>query len=369
VVLTYALAKRTWDAPTAVFAASLVTASPIFVNMAIQPMSDIPSVFWLLLAAAAAWRPEPRPVLWGIASGMAMLTRPPLLLATLVLAATGRWSLRQLLIGGGVLSAFLLVLVAAQWHMYGHPFASGHGNAGQLFNMASMPHNVVAQMKWLLATHTPLLIPTFVLGVYRCKREGFRALLTFLAVGLPYAFYSVPFDDWEMIRFLLPGLVFVLIICASGVIWIVRSSPVSATLLSAVAAAGVAASSLAFLSKHGVFDVWQQELKYPLVASWVQENTPKTTVAIASLHSGSLKYYTGLPTLRMEAIPPIALVRTVLALERSGLNPYAVLEVGPELSLFLAQVHPETSPSLRLTPIGSIRGTVIIRLSTSSTSP
>jgi hypothetical protein len=145
--------------------------------------------------------------------------------------------------------------------------------------------------------------------------------------------------------------------------WIVRSSPVWATLLSAVVAAGAAISSLVFLSRHGVFDVWQQELKYPLVASWVKESTPKTTVAIASLHSGSLKYYTGLPTLRMEAIPPIALVPTVQALERSGLNPYAVLEVGPELSQFLAQVHPEISPSLRLTPVARIRGAVVIRLS------
>jgi hypothetical protein len=362
IVVVGLAARSLWDSSTALLAASLVAASPVFVNMAIQPMSDIAATFWMTSAAAAACAGRPRPLLWGFAGGMAVLTRPPLLIAVLIVVAFAGWSSKHLIAGASVLLCFLLLLGAAQWRMFGNPLMSGHGSARELFTRAALAHNLSAHAKWWVVAHTPLAVLAFAAGWRRSPAPAVRSLLTFAAVALPYLLYAVRFDDWEMGRFLLPGTVWILMTGAAGVLWTARSLHAPVTVVRLVVALAACSSSLVFLRSHHVFDVRVQESKYPIVAAWVGNNTPASAAVIASLHSGSLKHYTGREVLRMDAMPSLSLLDSVRALDRAGISTYAVLESGTETSVFFERFRVDVA-SLTVTPITAVRGAVIMRLS------
>jgi hypothetical protein len=75
VVLVFRFARRTSDPVTAGLAATLTAITPIFVEMALQPMSDVPATFWVVLSGSFLWRPHPRATPAALAAGMAILTR------------------------------------------------------------------------------------------------------------------------------------------------------------------------------------------------------------------------------------------------------------------------------------------------------
>jgi hypothetical protein len=357
-VFAYLIARRSTDVATASLAAVFVAAGPTFVDQAIQPMSDVPATFWLLLCAWAAWDTRPRPALFAIAGGMATLTRPPLLLAVIAVAATARWPLNRRTLGGAaILFAFAAAFAAVQWRLYGHPLTSGYGSAGSLFAIGAIPGNVAVHLKWLTINYTPLAFVAFAAGAWRDRRFAVRATATFFAVALPYALYSSRFDDWEVTRFLLPGWVFVLLVCASGVTGLAGPARGPRWLVSATAAVLVLAASMAYLAARGTYDVWLMELKYPLAASWIAANTPPDAVVISELHSGSLRHYTGRTILRQASIPSGAVAATVRAVERSGRSTYVALETGTELTTFL-----EESAPLDVQPLATVRGVTMMRV-------
>ena len=175
VALAFSFAKREWDTETALLAAALVATSPVFFTMAIQPMSDVPAAFWMLLGTLSAWR-RPNPGRWsGVSPAGWPCSRDRHCFSL-------RSSLRRsraggdgnMLIGGTVVSLFVCALLAAQWHMFGNPLVSGHGGGAQLFTAAAAPHNIVAQAKWLMITHTPLTIPAFMLAFRAQRRTAVR---------------------------------------------------------------------------------------------------------------------------------------------------------------------------------------------------
>jgi hypothetical protein len=166
-----------------------------------------------------------------------------------------------------------------------------------------------------------------------------------------------------MTRFLLPGWVFVLLVSAESVAWIARVCRASVATVAPALSGLAAVASLVFLSAHHVFALKEQERKYPMVADWVDTHTPPAAALISSLHSGSLKYYTGREIVKLDALPPDGLAAAVRALERSDLIPYVVLESGQESELFFDRYQPESSGGVALTPLTTVRGTVIIRVS------
>jgi len=140
------LVRARMGAIAACLAAVMLACSPVFVDMALQPMSDAPAAFWTTLAACLAWRARPRAILAGIAIGMAILTRPPLALAALTLLLVSPWQgWRRASAYGAVVAGFVALLLAMQWRMYGDPFRSGYGTAGQLFTWASIAPNSLLQ--------------------------------------------------------------------------------------------------------------------------------------------------------------------------------------------------------------------------------
>jgi hypothetical protein len=88
-----------------------------------------------------------------------------------------------------------------------------------------------------------------------------------------------------------------------------------------------------WLESHGVLSLPLLEAKYPRAAEWIASRTPANAVVLASLHSGSVDYYSGRLTLRWDALPSDRLAETVAAADRRGMPVYAVLE-GYEMPQF-----------------------------------
>jgi len=114
--------------------------------------------------------------------------------------------------------------------------------------------------------------------------------------------------------------------------------------------------------RQHVFDMAVQEQRYRLVGEWFGAHTPPHAVAISSLHSGSLRIYSGRPTVRAELLPDDSLVETVSALERAGYVPYLALEQGDEYGEFDRRFHPLSDAALDIIPEGRVRGVAFLRL-------
>jgi hypothetical protein len=295
---------------------------------------------------------------------MAILTRPPLALAAAALLLVTPWpNWRRAAAFAGIAGAFVALLLAMQWRMYGHPLRSGYGTADQLFTWASFAPNSMLQTTWLLTIHTPVVLLLFAAGAWFDRAFAWRAGLMFLAVAFPYFIYAPRFEDWEILRFLLPGLPFAFGVCAGGVVGLAgRARPVRASIAAAIVTAGAALWSFHVVSSLHVLDLRESERKYPLVGSWFAAHTTDRAVAIAALHSGSLRYYTGRATLRMDALPPGRLGETVSSLQRAGFEPYAVLEQGDEFEDFRRRFEPDSVAGLAQEPLVRIRGVYVLRL-------
>ena len=363
--LVFRFARRTTDPVTAGLAAAITAITPIFVLMALQPMSDVPATFWVVLAGSFLWRPRPRSIAAALAASMAILTRPPLLLAALALGVTTKWETRrQAVTFAAIVAATTTLFLALQRHLYGNAYVSGYGTAGQLFALAALPHNLWFYGGWLLIVCTPLLPLLFAIGAVAEPRLAFRAGAVFLAVSAPYLIYAPPFEDWEILRFLLPGLPFVFVVCAKGFVAIGRpvDHPARACVAPTIAAIVLAGGSYAFLQRQHVFDIAVQEQRYRDVGEWFGAHTPPHAVAISSLHSGSLRIYAGRPTVRAELMPDGSLIETVSALERAGYVPYLALEQGDEYEDFDRRFHPLSDAAIDVIPEGRVRGVAFLRL-------
>jgi len=363
--VVFLLARHRYGTLTAGLAAALMAAHPVAAAYAIQAMTDVPATLTTVLAVYwMCGRSTPQPVLAGLAGSLAVLTRPPLLLALGVLGVlTLRRTPRAALTMGACVMHGLLWLMWTQYVLFGNPMVSGIGSASTLFTVAAVPHNVVAHGKWFLTVHTPLIVPALWLGWRSDRWFATVAASTAAAVALPYAFFGGLFDDWEMVRFLLPGLALLVPIAAEGAATLLRriSSPVakhwSVVVLSLVALL----ASGRWLDSHGVLTLPALEAKYPRAAEWIANRAPANAVVLASLHSGSVDYYSRRLTLRWDALPADSLAETVTAAGRHGMQVYAVLE-GYEMPQFERRFAGQLGSRVDFEPVDRILTTYIAEL-------
>jgi hypothetical protein len=368
------------------FAATLVAIDPVFVAHAIQPMSDVPATCWLLATIVAVLRAvnSVRPVAWtitaGVCAGMALLTRPVFLPAVLVMVlivskpylaqlklrpAGGRslpadassWrqaddlslrspdaaSFRAVRTFAGIVLGFAVFQLALNTRLYGSPALSGYGTTSHMFELSfsRVAANVSSFGKWLTYSHTVLvwLVWPFSMTVLRRDRLAWQISAIAAAAATPYLFYMV-FDEWQFLRFVLPSIALVLILFARAVThpsspfakW--RDKQVYPAVLFAVALA-LAARSHRFLEREaGIDKLARLEAKYVLVGDWFRQNTSERAVVLASLHSGSIRFYGNRQTVRWDEIPVTALTMTLRSLIASGYEPFLVLDVPSEPPLF-----------------------------------
>lgn len=344
-VLAYLIGRESADTLTGLLAAVLVAVDPLFVVYSSLPMSDVPAACWMLAAVwlalgAARWpRPLVQDVAAGLCAGMAMLTRPALLPAVIVLVAVSntRNDSRHRFAFGAVAGAFVALQLALNFHLYGAITASGYGTASHMFelSLARFSSNVSNFTKWLAYSHTPLfwLVWPVALLVLRRSRWAWEVSAVAAAAAAPYLFYIV-FDDWESPRFLLVSIVLVLILSARAVWHLTHGWRPVRAIVALIIALGCAIGSHRFLEREGVDRTRTAESKYALVGEWFKQNTSDRAVVLASLHSGTIRLYGNRQTIRWDHIPGPALAATVDRLTEAGYEPYLALDLPSEPPVF-----------------------------------
>jgi hypothetical protein len=363
-VLTYRLARSHADAWVAGAATLVVAFNPVLTNMAVQPMSDAPAAFWYMLAVVSLAGARRRPVMAGLAFGMAVWTRPlvavmfpALLLAT---ARDRRVTLRLLLGGAPVACALALT----QWYLYGSPLRTGYGGTAGLFTTSNITRHLGAYAWWLVAAHSPLFVAALAAGVWRGPRRLAWASVTGLAMAVvPYLFNVQFFDDFDLIRYLLPALVPCLVVATLGVgAMAARVVPARARGAAMLALAACAASaSFAFTSGTFTFRVRQQESRYVEVADWVRTHTPAGAVVLSDLHSGPLRLYAERETLRWVMIPEGRFGATIDVLAARGMPCYAAAD-GDVEARGLEQRVARDGDGIVAEPVARVRTVMLYRV-------
>jgi hypothetical protein len=352
--LTVLLGRELNDPAAGVLGALLVAVSPTFLLQSVQPMSDVPVAALWLASLLLARRPSAgAAILAGAVASLAVLVRPnlaPLVAVVAAVCATAeapridgaqappiaRWR-RPLL---ALVAAFpgIAALAAIQAVRYGSPSGSGYGSFDDLFGLSNIAPNLARYPRWMTAAHTPFiwlwLFAPIGFGALARGVKAFAWLLYAFAAAvvlayLPYVYFRP--DEWSYTRFLLPALPLMTVLGAMVLLGVARRVVPSAPVLAAAAVSLiVAAFSIHHAIAQGVFEMRAAERKYPIVGAFVRERLPATAFVFAAQHSGSVRYYSGRPTLRWDMLDAASLDRAIGSLRRAGYEPFVVLDAGED---------------------------------------
>jgi 4-amino-4-deoxy-L-arabinose transferase-like glycosyltransferase len=289
--------------------AVILALSPIFLGMAVQPMSDVPATAWVLAAIYFALRARRRPG-WafaaGAAFGVAVLVRPTNSLAVIPLLfalPAGRGAILRAVAGGAPFAAFLLLFNHAA---FGSAMATGY--SGMLRRTMS-PGNVLPQIRhyafWLPALLTPFL-PLAWLGIgfdRRVARRDRALLLTWFGAFFAfYCFYEL-YDDWWSARFLLPGIPAIVL----AALFVARDVTLPAkprSILGFAALAAVVVVSVAWAARFQLLRMARGDVAYRDASRRAARFVPSRSLIAAMQMSGALKYYADRPILRWDYTSP-----------------------------------------------------------------
>jgi len=344
--LTFVLGRRIGGEGAGAISALLLAASPPFLYQIVQPMSDVPaSALWaaaLVAVTDARFTASGlRSLIGGIATGAAILIRPNLaplagVLALVVLVDRPvRWRavLRTWAMFGVGLMPFVILVGLLQNAMYGSPLRSGYGDLSFLFKLEHVWPNLQRYSVWLLETETPIVL--LALGAPWLVRDPLsrrRAmwLLAFVAaVFVCYIPYEV-FDAWWYLRFVLPAYPPLLVLTAAALTgFVARGSAVWRPL----GVAGVAVL-VVFLVRQAVnrhaFGLWEFERRFRIAGEYVARRLPQDALIITGQESGSVRFYSGRPTLVWRALPGDELDRALTFVRAKGYRPYLLIETGEQ---------------------------------------
>jgi hypothetical protein len=342
-------------------AAVLLATSPSFLfQLTAAPMSDVPVTAWWALALALVLFESRRAAFAsGLAAGAAILTRPNLVPLALIPAALLLWVWlagalarrrhtapeapasrravqRMLLFAAGVIPGCVTVgALNAAW--YGSPLMSGYGSLSAVYDWHNIVPNLLRYPKWVVESQTPIVLAAFAApwligritanGAIRSDARLVAAswLCFSIAVLASYVLYQT-FEAWWFVRFLLPAyppllvLTSVTMLAASARLPLMSRVLVPITLLAIVCWHG-----FSYARDHDAF-LAHRERKYAIVGDYVSRRLPARAALLSSLHSGSIRYYSGRPTVRFDLIPETELDATLDELRRHGYHPYLVLE-------------------------------------------
>jgi 4-amino-4-deoxy-L-arabinose transferase-like glycosyltransferase len=337
--LTYRLGTELGDPLAGGVAAMVLSASPTFLGQVVQPMSDIPGMAcWLGALIAASRGTIGSSAAAGVLSSVAVMIRPNLApLAGLMLTAAlfcGRaFDWRRAVVFVAALAPGLILLGWIQYVRYGAALSSGYGMIEDFFAVANIGPNLARYPRWLTETHTPFIWLSALAPFWIARRASrpflaWTALLLALAVWsayLPYVYFQP--HEWLYTRFLLPAIAIMLLFAAATGVWAVRRLP--AALRTPIAAALLVLLIRALVQSaqsRSVFELERFESKYPAAGAFAREHLPATAFVLAAQHSGSLRYYANLPTLRWDLLGGEVLDQALANLRAEGYEPFAVLD-------------------------------------------
>ena len=377
VSVAFLLGRRMAGEVCGLAAATLLLTSPVFLFQLKEPMSDVPVTAWWLLAILLASTTTPALIVsGGLAASAAILTRPNLVplaavlgMFVLLYSAEG-W--RRRLVNACLFSAAIIpgcVAVAfVNARLYGSPLLSGYGDTSGLFNVDYFWTNLSRYSRWLLEIETPFVLLAPVGWYLLTRREGSQDdshararrrlsnLFVVFAVAL-YGCYAVylPFDNWTFLRFLLPGISLLLLLCGLAV------SSLGERLPSFLPRFLVAACFVVFLAWRwdttGLKPIRPHDRRSAVIGEYVRDHLPPNAIVLSIFHSGSIRYYSARLTLRWDWLPPDWLDRSVDFLTANGYQPFLLIGEDWERPQFVERFSGHSRfGSLGLTPVATYKG-------------
>ncbi|HKE03194.1 MAG TPA: YfhO family protein, partial [Blastocatellia bacterium] len=300
--------------------AIMLAASPTFICMALQSMSDVMAMFWALLVILGALRSRKRDgwaLLAGAAFGMAFLTRPTDILLLIPILFGLRLKPKTILfflLGGLPLTAIFFMYNAVA---FGHPLQTGYERTGHLTEIviSGFTDRFNHYRYWITVTMSPLPLLCW-LGVAADSKVEWRNRATLLswfgAFFIFYCLYSVH-DAWLYTRFLLPGYPALIL----GVLLIARDLPglfgrvVSEHnrarlkwIVLAIFLAVTLSHEKRYIKRINVSNISVSESAYPASCRWADQQLPSQSLIVSAQFSGALKFYTSRPIVRWDEITP-----------------------------------------------------------------
>jgi hypothetical protein len=316
--------------------AAILAAFPVFIFTSIQTLSDTLATTWTLAALYCGLRARARrgwAVACGAALAMAVLVRPTnLLIAPGLIMLLGLNPRRLgLFVLGGLPGVIWLALYNHE--LYGGALRSGYGNTFEAFALHYGVPTALHFAKWLVLLLPAILLALPLGGLTRGaprRRELAGLGLVFGAITGLYLFYDVSHDVWWCLRFILPAVAALILAGLLGAEALARRYRSGSFRHFRPAAAAVLVLWAAFASAYWVRQlhvlyVPGYEKAYGDMAQFVVERVPSHALVVCSVLTGTLYYYTDLPTLVYDSIKPEEFSRYV-ALARSADRPiYAAI--------------------------------------------
>ncbi len=300
--------------------AAILAAFPVYLFMAVQPMSDLLASVWGMAAILAALLSRKRSgwaVLAGMAFGMGFLVRPSNILLVLAIALALPFKPKiyvRFILGGVVFGIFHSIM---NHILYGSMFTTGYRGEllGQLGTKDVWPR-FLFYGKWFVKMLTPLIPLAWLLVVLNRKaafKDRFLLLFWFLPTLAFYSFYQ-PFNSWTLVRYFLPALpaliLSALLVLRDVLNFILRKIQATAgspegpsspsknirSLLPrtvAVILVGLVMSTeISQVKRLRLLDVNEFESVYKLSCLSIRKTLPEKSVILAGQMSGALAYYT-----------------------------------------------------------------------------
>jgi hypothetical protein len=357
---TFAIGREMGSSALGLGAAWLVATSPAFLTMTKEPMSDVPAAAFLAVAVWMTCRLRlavvagvaAATVVSGVAAAIAILIRPNLVPLAATLAVWMLWQREENDLRDRLRSLVLfsipvvLACLSIAWinnTLFGSPFSSGYGATGQLFSVANVVTNVQRYGGWLAETQTPVAVAgLFALlvsssrlwpesearGLGTVASAKAAALLLAAIAGTVFAIYAfyIPFDAWWFLRLLLPAWPALCIGSAAVIMAVSRLAGVRAREAQVVALIALGLYTAFLARRLNVFPDNEGERRYATIAELVQHATEPSSLILASIHTGPLRYYAGRDTMRFDLLDEAWLDRAVAWLTAQGRHPYFLIE-------------------------------------------
>jgi hypothetical protein len=345
VLATFGLAYRlSHSGLLAVLASIFLACSPTLVFNLMTPMSDtVTAALWTTSLLLLTWPGVGRAGGAGGVAALAILVRPNLvpLAAAGVLAAwlwppdspvAARRVARVVAFVAAILPA-VAVIALLNDRLYGSPAMSGYGPASSLYALRLFPGNVERYSRWLLQSQGAFVLLALIPLIVPRARPWWLSRVVLVPTGtlavllaLSYLFY-VHFQDWWYLRFFLPVYPLLVMLLATPVVAAVRSLPPAVSLPALVVAVALAMRYwLAFAVGLGTLTIGHGEKRYAAVAQYIERELPPNAVIFSMQHSGTIRFYSGRPTLRYDVIAPARLRWAVEWLVSRNYRPYILIE-------------------------------------------
>jgi hypothetical protein len=341
---TFAIGRALGSSSLGLGAAWLVATSPAFLMMVKEPMSDVPAAaFWALATWKALDRSRWSTAAAGAAAAMAILVRPNLVPLAAVFGAWMLWPradepirdrIRLFVVFSLPVVVACLTIAWINQTLYGSPLASGYGAAETLFSFANVWTNIRRYGGWLIDTQT-VFVPFGFLALLSSdpnewptrKTRAAARLLAAMAITTfaLYAFYMA-FDAWWFLRLLLPAWPALCIGTAVSISTVGSRLPALRREAQVAAFIALGVYTAVVANRLQVFPDNEGERRYATVAQLVQQVTEPSSVILASIHTGPVRYYAGRDTMRFDLLDEMWLDRAVAWLTEQGRHPYFLIE-------------------------------------------